>query len=86
MGSTILRLGAELMPRHAIPFVSLRTGKQVDRLLSNTALGRQSLFRCWVGFVVAERAEIVVNFDWTELEDSGQSMVVLGMQTRAKQE
>jgi hypothetical protein len=31
--------------------------------------------------VVGERAEIFVNFDWTEFEDSDQSMVVLGMQT-----
>lgn len=62
-----------LVPKHAI--------KQVDRLLSNTDLDRESLFRCWVSFVVAERAEIVVNFDWTEFEDSDQSMVVLGMQT-----
>jgi hypothetical protein len=62
-----------LVPKHAI--------KQVDRLLSNTELDRESLFRCWVSFVVAERAEIVVNFDWTEFEDSDQSMVVLGLQT-----
>jgi DDE family transposase len=62
-----------LVPKHAI--------KQVDRLLSNTELDRQSLFRCWVSFVVAERSEIVVNFDWTEFEDSDQSLVVLGMQT-----
>lgn len=62
-----------LVPKHAI--------KQGDRLLSNTELDRESLFRCWVSFVVAERAEIGVNFDWTELEDSDQSIVVLGMQT-----
>jgi hypothetical protein len=62
-----------LVPKHAI--------KQVDRLLSNTELDRESLFRCWVSFVVAERTEIVVNFDWTEFEDSDQSMVVLGLQT-----
>lgn len=62
-----------LVPKHAI--------KQVDRLLSNTELDRESLFRCWVNFVLAERTEIVVNFDWTELEDSDQSIVVLGMQT-----
>ena len=62
-----------LVPKHAI--------KQVDRLLSNTELDRESLFHCWVRFVLAERAEIVVNFDWTEFEDSDQSIVVLGMQT-----
>jgi hypothetical protein len=62
-----------LVPKHAI--------KQVDRLLSNAEIDRESLFRCWVGFVVAKRAEIVVNFDWTEFEDSDQSIVVLGTQT-----
>ena len=62
-----------LVPKHAI--------KQVDRLLSNTELDRESLFRCWVSFVVAERAESVVNVDGTECEDSDQSMVGLGLQT-----
>ncbi|CAN5678555.1 hypothetical protein BH23GEM7_BH23GEM7_30570 [soil metagenome] len=61
------------VPKHAI--------KQVDRLLSNTELDRESLFHCWVGFVVAARSEIMINFDRTELEDSDQSIVVLGMQT-----
>lgn len=62
-----------LAPRHAI--------KQVDRLLSNPQLSWESLFACWVRFVVGEREEVFVNFDWTEFEDSDQSMVVLGMQT-----
>ncbi len=62
-----------LVPKHAI--------KQVDRLLSNSEVDRESLFRCWVGFVLAERPEVVVNFDWTELENSDQSIVVLGTQT-----
>ncbi len=62
-----------LAPRHAI--------KQVDRLLSNPKLSLQEIFRCWVGFVVGQREEIFVNFDWTEFEDSDQSLVVLGMQT-----
>jgi hypothetical protein len=34
-----------------------------------------------VRFVVAERKELFVNFDWTEFQDSGQSMIVLGTQT-----
>jgi hypothetical protein len=68
-----LAVAQGVAPKHAI--------KQVDRMLSNTEIDRESLFRCWVSFVLAERAEIVVNFDWTEFEDSDQSMVVLGMQT-----
>ena len=62
-----------LVPRHAV--------KQVDRLLSNPQLSMEQIFSCWVRFVVGEREEIFVNFDWTEFEDSDQSMVVLGVQT-----
>jgi len=62
-----------LAPKHAI--------KQVDRLLSNTQGSLDTVFACWVRFVVGERAEIIVNFDWTEFEASDQAMVVLGMQT-----
>src|SRR5262245_29006687 len=62
-----------LAPRHAI--------KQVDRLLSNPKLSREDVARCWVRFVVAERNALFVNFDWTEFEDSDQSMSVLGTQT-----
>jgi len=62
-----------LTPKHAI--------KQVDRLLSNSGISMQEIFACWVRFVIGERAEIFVNFDWTEFENSDQSMVVMGMQT-----
>jgi hypothetical protein len=62
-----------LAPKHAI--------KQVDRLLSNPKLSMPEIFRCWVRFAVGDRAEIFVNLDWTEFEDSDQSLVVLGMQT-----
>jgi hypothetical protein len=41
-----------LVPKHTI--------KQVDRLLSKTQLDRESLFRSWVCFVLAERPAIVV--------------------------
>jgi hypothetical protein len=62
-----------LAPRHAI--------QQVDRLRSHPKLSMEQIFGCWVPFVVGERREIVVNFDWTEVEDSDQCTVVLGMQT-----
>lgn len=62
-----------LAPRHAI--------KQVDRLLSNPGLLREAVARCWVRFVVAERKELLVNFDWTEFDESDQSMIVLGTHT-----
>ena len=50
--------------RHAI--------KQVDRLLSNPKLSMEQVFGCWVPFVVGERREILINFDWTEFEDADQ--------------
>jgi hypothetical protein len=62
-----------LAPRHAI--------KQVDRLLSSPKLLREEVARFWVRFVVAERKELLVNFDWTDFEDSDQSMIVLGTHT-----
>jgi hypothetical protein len=68
-----LAVAQGLAPRHAI--------KQVDRLLSNPKLSMEQVFGCWVSFVVGERREIVVNFDWTEFEDADQCTVMLGMQT-----
>ena len=68
-----LAIANGLAPRHAI--------KQVDRLLSNPKLMREEVARCWVRFVVAERKELIVNFDWTEFQDSDQAMIVLGTQT-----
>jgi hypothetical protein len=62
-----------LAPRHAI--------KQVDRLLSNPKRMREKVAGCWVRFVVAERQALIVNFDWTEFQDSDQAMIVLGTQT-----
>ena len=68
-----LAVAQGLAPRHAI--------KQVDRLLSNPKLSMDQVFGCWVPFVVGQRREIFVNFDWTEFADADQCTVVLGMQT-----
>jgi Transposase DDE domain len=68
-----LAVAQGLAPRHAI--------KQVDRLLSNPKRSMEQLFGCWVPFVVGERREIVVNFDWTEFAEADQCTVVLGLQT-----
>jgi hypothetical protein len=68
-----LAVAQGLAPRHAI--------KQVDRLLSHPTLSMAQVFGGWVPFVVGERREIVVNFDWTACEDADQCTVVLGMQT-----
>jgi DDE family transposase len=68
-----LAVAQGLAPRHAI--------KPVDRLLSNPKLSMAQVFGCWVPFVVGERREIVVNFDWTEFAEADQCTVVLGLQT-----
>ena len=62
-----LRLGRPYYPKLvlAVPFTP--------------ATGSRVLLR--KGLSQSEREEIFVNFDWTEFEDSDQSMVVLGMQT-----
>lgn len=55
--------------------------KQVDRLLSNPNMPYQKMFSLWIRFVLAQRDELVVNFDWTEFPESDQSMLFLGLQT-----
>jgi hypothetical protein len=60
------------VPKHAIT--------QGGRRLSNARRSMQESFACWVPCVVAGRAEIVVNFDGTAVEDAAQRVVGLGMQ------
>jgi hypothetical protein len=62
-----------LAPRHAI--------KPVDRWLSHPKRSLEQVVGCWVPFVVGERRESVVNFDWTACADADQCTVVLGMHT-----
>ena len=47
--------------------------KQVDRLFSNTGVDVWKLFGSWVPFVIGERPEIVVAFDWTDFDWDNQS-------------
>ena len=70
-----LAVAQGLAPRHAI--------KPVDRWLSHPKRSMAQVFGCWGPFVVGERREIVVNFDWTECEDADQCTVVLGRHNRA---
>lgn len=42
--------------------------KQTDRMLGNAGIQVWELFRPWVAFVVAERKELVIAFDWTEFD------------------
>ena len=46
-----------LKPKHAI--------KQVDRLLSNSAINVDDILVRWVPFVIGARDTIVVAMDWT---------------------
>lgn len=62
-----------LDPKHAT--------KQVDRLLSNTALTVASWFPRWIRFVVGIRKEIVVALDWTDFDGDDQSTIALYLVT-----
>jgi len=52
-----------LAPRHAIT--------QIDRLLSTTHGLLEEVVACCVPFVIGERSESVVEFDWTEARGRG---------------
>jgi len=60
-------------PKHAI--------KQVDRLLSNTAISVWAFFSRWVPFIVGQRKAIRVALDWTEFEPDDQSTIALYLLT-----
>jgi hypothetical protein len=68
-----LAVADELTPRHAI--------KQVDRLLSNSALNVWELFRHWVPYVLAERTEAVIALDWTDFDKDGHHTIVASLVT-----
>jgi hypothetical protein len=54
-------------PKHGI--------KQVDRLLSNTAIEPASLFSSWVPFVLGDRTEARIALDWTHFDKDGHSTI-----------
>jgi hypothetical protein len=60
--------------RHAI--------KQVDRLLSNRGIKVWDLFEPWVRFVLGDRDEAVVAFDWTDFDADAQSTIALHLVTK----
>ena len=49
--------------------------KQVDRLLSNTAIELDEFFSYWVPHVIGAREEIVVALDWTSFARDGHGHV-----------
>jgi hypothetical protein len=60
-------------PKHAI--------KQVDRLLSNTALNVWALFADWVPYVVGATPQIVVALDWSDVDADGHALIALYLVT-----
>jgi hypothetical protein len=60
-------------PKHAI--------KQVDRLLSNTALNVWALFADWVPYVVGTTPQIVVALDWSDFDADGHALIALYLVT-----
>ena len=71
---TGLAIAGGKQPKHAI--------KQVDRLLSNTAVNVWALFAEWVPYVIASSRAIVVALDWTAFDADGHSTVALSLVTR----
>lgn len=55
--------------------------KQVDRLLSNSAINIWNFFSRWVPYLIGARQEIVVSLDWTDYDHDGQSTLALNMIT-----
>jgi hypothetical protein len=55
--------------------------KQVDRLLSNSAVNVWRLFAAWVPYLVGERREIVVALDWTDFDADDQTTLALHLLT-----
>ena len=55
--------------------------KQVDRLLSNTAIELDEFFSYWVPHVIGAREEIVVALDWTGFARDGHDTLMLSMLT-----
>lgn len=49
--------------------------KQVDRLLSNAGINVWTLFSYWVRFVLADRKEALVAFDWTDFDADGHAVI-----------
>ena len=68
-----LAAASGLNAKHAI--------KQVDRLLSNSALSVWSLFAHWAPYVIASSKEIVVALDWTDFDADGHSTIALHLVT-----
>lgn len=70
---TGLAMANGLMPKHAI--------KQVDRLLSNDKPSYNAFRASWVRFLIGQRNEIVIAFDWTEFDPDNHATIAAYMLT-----
>ncbi|HEX8812638.1 MAG TPA: IS4 family transposase [Terracidiphilus sp.] len=66
-----LAAARSLKPKHAI--------KQIDRLLSNTAINVDDILVRWVPFIVGARSSIVVAMDWTDFDSDNQATIMLAL-------
>jgi hypothetical protein len=66
-----LAAARSLKPKHAI--------KQVDRLLSNSAINVEDILVRWVPFVIGARSSIVVAMDWTDFDADNQATIMLAL-------
>jgi hypothetical protein len=66
-----LAAARSLKPKHAI--------KQVDRLLSNTAIKVDDILLRWVPFVIGARSSIMVAMDWTDFDADNQATIMLAL-------
>jgi len=69
-----LALARGRLTKHAI--------KQVDRLLSNSAIDVDALLAHWVPYVVGARPSITVAMDWTDFDADGQTTIMLSLLCR----
>jgi Transposase DDE domain len=66
-----LAAARSLKPKHAV--------KQIDRLLSNTAIDVDDILLRWVPFVIGERSSIMVAMDWTDFDADKQATIMLAL-------
>jgi len=66
-----LAAAGSLKPKHAV--------KQIDRLLSNTAIDVDDILFRWVPFVIGERSSIMVAMDWTDFDADNQATIMLAL-------
>ncbi len=55
--------------------------KQVDRLLSNVAIDPNALFTSWVPFILGDRQEARIAFDWTHFDTDGHATLAAYLMT-----